>query len=455
MGTKSITEEIKNEEEIVDDLSNTDISTSSDTTIDEQKLLALKAKSKAKQQESRMSAKIVAKKERSIVFGVVGSGHAGSRLAQTFYALGYDAVAINTAIQDLRLITIPDDNKLLLDSGLGGAAKELEIGKAAAEAHRDDIAQLINAKLAAAQMHILCLSLGGGSGAGSCETLVDLLVNTGKPLIVMCVLPMETEDTQTKSNSLHTLAKLAELTQSKKIANLICVDNAKIEAIYHHVSQVDFYDVANTAIVAPLDMLNTLSSMPSFSKPLDPTEFAKLLVDGQGLSVYGELTISNFEEETSLAEAVIDNLGSNLLAGGFDIKGSRYVGAIFCANKSVWDKIPSSSITYAMAMINDLCGSPTAVFKGMYIMDMPENVVKVYSMFSGLSLPEARVEQLKKEAQLLSNASKDKDKVRNLSLKIDTGKEENTSAADKIKEKIAAKSSTFGKFISGVSDRRK
>ncbi len=304
-------------------------------------------------------------------------------------------------------------------------------------------------------MHILCLSLGGGSGAGSCETLVDLLVNTGKPLIVMCVLPMETEDTQTKSNSLHTLAKLAELTQSKKIANLICVDNAKIEAIYHHVSQVDFYDVANTAIVAPLDMLNTLSSMPSFSKPLDPTEFAKLLVDGQGLSVYGELTISNFEEETSLAEAVIDNLGSNLLAGGFDIKGSRYVGAIFCANKSVWDKIPSSSITYAMAMINDLCGSPTAVFKGMYIMDMPENVVKVYSMFSGLSLPEARVEQLKKEAQLLSNASKDKDKVRNLSLKIDTGKEENTSAADKIKEKIAAKSSTFGKFISGVSDRRK
>src|SRR5271157_5145904 len=106
MGTKS-TEEIKNAEIIDDDLSNIDAEISS-SSIDEQKLLALKAKSKAKQQENRMSAKIVAKKERSIVFGVVGSGQAGSRLAGTFYALGYDAVAINSAIQDLKHITIPD-----------------------------------------------------------------------------------------------------------------------------------------------------------------------------------------------------------------------------------------------------------------------------------------------------------------------------------------------------------
>jgi hypothetical protein len=76
-------------------------------------------------------------------------------------------------------------------------------------------------------------------------------------------------------------------------------------------------------------------------------------------------------------------------------------------------------------------------------------------MFSGLSLPDARVEQLKKEASVLSQVTKDKDEARNLSLKIDTGKEENTSAAQKVKDKIVSKSSTFGKFMSNVQDRRK
>ncbi len=462
MGTKSITEEVTTSEQIIDDISHVETDTSSQ--MDERKLLALKAqllerksqeKNKTTQTEETMPAKIITKKERSVAFGVVGSGHAGSRLAQTFYSLGYDAVAINTAIQDLKFINIPDGNKLLLEGTLGGAAKEMEIGKAAAEAHQDAIAALVHNKLADAQMHILCLSLGGGSGAGSCETLVNILTATGKPLIVICVLPMDSEDAQTKSNALQTLSDLAAMTQTNKIANLICVDNAKIEAIYHNVSQVDFYDIANKAIVEPLDAFNTISSMASFSKPLDPTEFAKLLIDGQGLSVYGELTVTDYENDTSLAEAVINNLSSNLLAGGFDVKGSRYVGAMFCANKSVWDKIPSSSIAYAMTMINDLCGSPRAVFKGMYVIDMPENVVKVYSMFSGLSLPDARVEQLKKEASALTQATKDKDEARNLSLKIDTGKEENISAAQKVKEKIAAKSSTFGKFMTNVQDRRK
>jgi len=50
---------------------------------------------------------------------------------------------------------------------------------------------------------------------------------------------------------------------------------------------------------------------------------------------------------------------------------------------------------------------------------------------------------------------KGKDENRNLSLQLDTGTNETVSAAQKIKEKIAAKSSSFGKLVSGVVDRRK
>lgn len=402
-----------------------------------------------------MAAKIVSKKDRSIVLGVLGSGQAGSRIAEAFYKLGYDAIVVNTAMQDLKHIDIPDSNKLLLEHGLGGAAKEIEIGKAAAENHRGEILQLLNEKLQHSQINVLCLSLGGGSGAGSCETLVDILSNTGKPLVVITVLPMDTEDAQTKSNALETLSKLAKLTQSKRINNLIVVDNAKIEAIYHDVGQMDFYGTANKAIVDPIDVFNTLSSMPSSVKGLDPMEWGKLFTDGEGLTVYGELTVENFAEDTAIAEAVVNNLNGNLLAGGFDLKQSRYVGVIIAANKETWAKIPAASITYAMAMVNDQCGTPKGVFKGIYTIETPDPVVKVYSMFTGLGLPDNRVSQLKKEAQEHMQNVKGKDEARNLNLNLDTGTNETVSAAQKVKEKMAAKSSAFGKLVGGVVDRRK
>lgn len=455
MSAKSVTELETTTEAVIDNLTDQPIALPSEEAVDLNKLASLKARNQAKQMEQKISTKMVAKKERSLAFGIVGSGQAGSRLAETFHKMGYDAVVINTAMQDLKFIDVPDANKLLLQYGSGGAAKEITIGAMAAESHKSEIHDLIVDKLAESQVNILCLSLGGGSGAGSCETLVDVLTEVGKPLVVMTILPMDTEDAQTKKNALETLSKLAKLTQSKKIANLICVDNAKLETIYQNVSQTEFFNVANRAIVDTIDVFNTFSSMPSSVKPLDPMEFSKIFLDGEGLTIYGELTVTNFKEDTAIAEAVISNLDGNLLAGGFDLKQAKYVGVIIAANKDVWQAIPNSSTNYALAMINDKCGNPAGVFKGIYTIDIPENVVKVYSMFSGLSLPESRVEQLKKETKELGAMMKGKDEQRNLSLKVDIGTEENVSAAQKIKEKIAAKSSNFGKFVNNVVDKRK
>ncbi len=436
---------------IVDDIF--EDNTVSEEQLDVDKLKALKDKLAKKED---MPVKIIEKKTKSIRLGVVGSGQAGSRLAETFYNLGYNAVVFNTAPQDLEHIKLPDSNKCLLNYGLGGAAKEMEIGREAAESHRDLINETIQEKLSDAQAFILCLSLGGGSGAGSCEVLVDLLSSLGKPVIVMTVLPMANDDAQTKRNALETLSKLAKEAQNKRIHNLIVVDNAKIETIYSDVSQIDFFDVSNKAIVDPIDAFNTLSSMSSSVKGLDPMEFAKLLTDGAGLTVYGELTVPNYEDETAIAEAVINNLNSGLLASGFDLKQSKYVGVMIVANREVWSKIPSSSVSYAMSMVHDLCGTPTGIFRGIYTTDLEHDVVKVYSMFSGLGLPDPRVQQLKKEAQEYAAKTKDKDVERNLTLKLDTGTEETVSAADKIKQKIAVKKSAFGGLVSSsINDRRK
>lgn len=446
-------------EEIMDDVSEQE-ATDTDTndmavSVDAEKLAVLKAKLEAKK-EKETPKKKVPEKIRSINFGVIGSGQAGSRLAEAFYKLGYDAIALNTATQDLKFIELPESNKLLLNYGLGGAAKSLEIGREAAETHKEQITELVNNQLADAQIFVFCTSLGGGSGAGSVETVIDVLVNIGKPVIVITVLPMDAEDVQAKHNALQTLDKLLKEVKTKRIHNLICVDNAKIEHIYKDVGQMDFFRIANNAIVNPIDVFNCQSARPSPSKSLDPMELSKLLIDGEGLTVYGTFNVHNYEEDTALAEAVINNLNSNLLAGGFDIKQSRYVGFMLCASKAVWSKIPASSINYANSMIADQCGSPLGIFRGIYEVETEEDCVKAYTMFSGLGLPSARVEQLTKETKSHMDVVKSKDNQRALSLNLDLGKDQVVSEAQKVKEKIAQKSSAFGKFLQqNVVDRRK
>ena len=145
MSATTITED-EDKKQIVDDISEPE------EKIDLSKLAALKAKVK---KDTDMASKIVAKKERSLNFGVIGSGQAGSRIAEAYHKLGYDTVVINTAIQDLKFIDVPDSNKLLLEYGLGGASKELSIGRAAAEQHREAIAELVNDKLSNSQVNIL------------------------------------------------------------------------------------------------------------------------------------------------------------------------------------------------------------------------------------------------------------------------------------------------------------
>ena len=458
--------EVEDQEMIVDDISHIKIENSetqadsdsddvqpqqpADPAIDLSKLDALKAKLKNKDKKD-----VKMKKEKTLKLGFLGSGQAGSRLAETAFNLGYDAIVVNTAQQDLKFINVPDTNKLLIGSSIGGSAKERSLGLDAAERSREEISALVADKLADTDVNVLTLALGGGSGSGSAPVMVDILAATGKPLVAIVVLPLSTDDSQAKHNALEALSEFAKFAQSKKIQCIMTVDNAKIETIFKDVSQLSFYELANKAIIDPIDIFNTFSKMPSPIKSLDGMEFARILTDGGALATFGQMEVRDFKEDIALAEAVINNLDNNLLTGSFDLQQTKYCGVLFICNEEVLRAIPSSSISYAMSVINEKCGSPLGVYRGIYVdNDIKENVVKVYSFFSGLGLPEERIDALKQEAKEFMSKVKVKDDQRNLTLNLDTGKNETLSAAEKVKEKIAQKSSAFGKFSTGMIDRR-
>jgi cell division GTPase FtsZ len=149
-------------------------------------------KDKQKEEED-MTVMLTEKQDRSVNLGVAGVGQCGSKLAEEFYNRGYKVVAINTAMQDLEHIHIPESQKMFLDYSLGGAAKDLDTGQAAAEEYAGEIRKHLEDNFEDSDVLLLTVSGGGGTGSGAAETMVEIMSQLGKPLSVLYVLPLSSE----------------------------------------------------------------------------------------------------------------------------------------------------------------------------------------------------------------------------------------------------------------------
>ncbi len=444
----------KTQNEIVKE--NKELEESLKPKLDENILSRLKARKK----EEPMSTITVAKRDRSLYFGVVGLGQAGSRIAETFYSLGYEACVMNTATQDLEFIQVPDNRKLFLPFALGGAGKELDNGRAAIEQNNQIILDKVNSLFDDKhEMILLAVSGGGGTGSGGAESMVELLSTLGKPVGVIYVLPMDSEDSLSKHNAVTTLGKLAKLASTDVVTTLIVVDNAKIELLYQGMSKAEFWPTANNAIVEPLHLFNHLSATATPYDSLDSMDFGRIFTAGD-CTIFGTIEVENYMETTAIAEAVMDNLEDSLLASDFDLKEARFGGFIVTGNAEILRSLPAENIHYAQHMISEACDY-AQLFKGVYELPVKKDVVKIYTMFSGLGLPAARIDALKEEAKQQMERISEKEKSRASHMIIDYGEgNETKQQAKEIRRKITQKKSGFGKLTNNanrtkVIDRRK
>lgn len=274
---------------------------------------------------------------KAIRYGVFGSGHGGSRLAEQFYQFGYKVCVTNTSQQDLHHINLPQENKLFMDYALGGAGKDMDIGSAATTENEPQIKAMIEKTFGpdaqTIDAFVLCIGGGGGTGTGSCVPLISILSDYGLPITILYTLPMTSEGTVTKSNAINGLDKLAQLSVNKLINGLVIVDNARIEELYSGVSLGSFFKVANFDIANIFNTFNTLSSLPTQYTAIDPMDFAKIMTSG-GCTIYGKVEIPLHIEngqvtmtEDDIAEMLLQNLQNGLLAE--DLTLLRRLGLVF------------------------------------------------------------------------------------------------------------------------------
>tara|TARA_R110002020_G_scaffold19821_6_gene68036 strand:+ start:17767 stop:19032 length:1266 start_codon:yes stop_codon:yes gene_type:complete len=326
-------------------------------------------------------------------FAIVGVGQGGSRLAESFWNLGYRRVGvINTAQQDLSLIKIPEENKLLI--GDGGAGKNPDAADEVFRTRYEDILDFLKKTFGTGYERVLvCAGAGGGTGAGGVARVLeishDLNQSLGKETKdtdakVGCILALPTrgEGVKVQDNSKKTVSKVLDLQKAGVVSPLVILDNEKIKQLYPKLSVNQFWSTANNSICSIFHLFNKISAKESAYTTFDKADLDTIF--SSGIIMFGATPIKDISD-TGISYAVRDNLRKNILAG-VDAATGNVAACVIIGDKESLDNIPQSSLEHGFEQLSRMMGSNSTVHRGIYA--GAKKGLAVYTAIGGLQAPD-------------------------------------------------------------------
>lgn len=326
-------------------------------------------------------------------FAIVGVGQGGSRLAESFWNLGYRRVGvINTAQQDLSLIKIPEENKLLI--GDGGAGKNPDAADEVFRTRYEDILDFLKKTFGSGYERVLvCAGAGGGTGAGGVARVLEICHDLNQSLgketkdtdaKVGCVLALPTrgEGIKVQENSKKTVIKVTELEKAGVVSPLVILDNEKIKQLYPKLSVNQFWSTANNSICSIFHLFNKISAQESAYTTFDKADLDTIF--SSGVIMFGATPVKDLSE-TGISYAVRDNLRKNILAG-VDVSTGNVAACVIIGDKESLDNIPQSSLEHGFEQLSRMMGSNSTVHRGIYA--GAKKGLAVYTAIGGLQAPD-------------------------------------------------------------------
>lgn len=333
-------------------------------------------------------------------FAFVGVGQGGSRLAETFYHLGYRRVcAINTTEKDLTHINIPVENKLVIptESGFGeGAGKNPAVAEEAVSKMTEEVYDLL--KRCWGERYdwaFTCLGVGGGTGAGASFAVAEI----GKRVMTdmklqprmgaVAALPKNDEGHTVAKNAIATVRKL----QSCDHSPVVIIDNERIKQIYPKTPVGQFWQTANKGVCTLLHLFNRISAQSSQHTTFDPADFSVILKSG--VVAFGAAPITSYTSQADISKSIRQQLQANVLAS-IDLTQGTHAGLIFVGGKSVLDSMPMEYLDHGFEMLNRMLAEGSMVHRGVYVGSTPD--LRVFTMIGGLPYPASRLNELSRIA---------------------------------------------------------
>ena len=345
----------------------------------------------------------------ALTYAIVGSGQGGGRIAKAFYDLGYKkTVVFNTAQSDLALLDLPDEHKFHLDCfGQQGAGKNQEKAKVAFESKGQEIFNKLRDIFGEKVDRILvCAGVGGGTGGGSVETLVDIskryFTYIGKEKAnervgVVASLPTtgECASPAVAKNAHNRMTVLSVGAANGEFAPLIIVDNDKIKKLYPQLTVKQFWPTLNNTVAGLFHVFNVLATKNSNYTAFDPADYDTVMKT-KGCMIFGVTTVKNVESETSVSNALKQNLEKTLLASGFDLTTAEGAASIVVGGSKQYEEVAGlmDSIEYGFDTLAAITGG-AIIHRGIYE-DAGKDKLVAYTIVGGLDAPAKRLEDLKK-----------------------------------------------------------
>lgn len=245
------------------------------------------------------------------VIGVGGGGvNAVNRMIDAGLK-GVEFIAVNTDAQALLM----SDADVKLDIGREltrglGAGSDPEVGRSAAEAHDNEIADLVKG----ADMVFITAGEGGGTGTGAAPVIAEIARNAGALTIGVVTRPFAFEGRRRSVQADNGVQRLKE-----KVDTLIVIPNDRLLSVANDKTSVlNAFKMADEVLMQGVSGITNLLTTPG----LINTDFAdvKMVLSNAGSALMGIGQASGDDRAVSAAKAAIS---SPLLEAAID--GARGV----------------------------------------------------------------------------------------------------------------------------------
>lgn len=345
---------------------------------------------------------------------IIGIGQCGTKIADIFSLVDFEAIAVNTSRSDLEYLKhIPRERRILIGEGIAGGKGvngNPVLGRDAMRRDLNVVMMEIDSIVGYEDVDIFFLTFGfgGGTGAGGTPVLARALKSEYPDSLVVAIgaLPLREEGIRPTINAAITIDKLSKIADS-----IIAIDNNKLKESAHDIGKA--YEKINYTIVERIASLLSLVDVPG-EQTLDASDLKFVLKAFGSFATIGyakeepsrvknlsRLILKSFESEGLYLDASIESALYALVA----VHGPPYVlraDEIFDALSYLTNKIKGKQ-----------------VFRGFYP-DPREREIEVVTLLSGIyesrsiedmvitakryaqSFIEAREEAKTKKTELLS-----------------------------------------------------
>lgn len=280
----------------------------------------------------------------------VAVGQAGGNIGRLFEGKGFSVLYVNTSREDLDTL---DHAKFKYHiSGGEGCNKDRRKAKQLIVDDFDNIASEIEAKIKADIIFIVFAS-GGGTGSGAGPMLADLLIDEGKTIGTITILPAPDESVKSHINSYECFSELTEIAGT---GACFIVDNANGEKLRLN---SDFVENFTAFLEIPVNH-------KSIKGNIDKAEIEETL-KAHGMAVVVRLKA---RESAEVIQAIKDNAFAPLEAD----RTVKYITASMSGNVN-------------MADLEKAIGTPIDNFQTF-------NDEETICCISGLTYPQTRLDEV-------------------------------------------------------------